>query len=122
VRCRGGACIPHDRLCLASTSDPFDPAVAGGPKLPASVKGGPYTIPGRLDLINCDMGGDGVGYHTGKHETKGGVGYRIDGTTAALSGCALVPSANADGSRALWLLATVLALVGLEARGRRRRR
>src|SRR5579862_4046664 len=64
---------------------PFDPAVAGGPKIPATVKAGPYAIPGRLDFINYDMGGDGVGYHTGDHEAKGGAGYRIDGTTATLS-------------------------------------
>jgi hypothetical protein len=64
---------------------PFDPATAGGPKLPASVKGGPYAIPGRLDFINYDMGGDGVGYHTGDHIAKGGAGYRIDGQTATLS-------------------------------------
>jgi hypothetical protein len=64
---------------------PFDPTIAGGPKLPDSVKGGPYTIPGRLDFINYDMGGDGVGYHTANHETKGGAGYRVDGQTATLS-------------------------------------
>jgi hypothetical protein len=64
---------------------PFDPAVAGGPKLPPTVKGGPYTIPGRLDFINYDMGGDGVAYHTGDHIVKGGAGYRIDGQTATLS-------------------------------------
>jgi MYXO-CTERM domain-containing protein len=64
---------------------PFDPAVAGGPKLPAGVKAGPYAIPGRLDFINYDMGGDGVGYHAGDHVTKGGAGYRIDGQTATLS-------------------------------------
>ncbi len=49
------------------------------------MKGGPYAIPGRLDFINYDMGGDGVGYHTGDHEAKGGAGYRVDGTTATLS-------------------------------------
>jgi hypothetical protein len=64
---------------------PFDPAVAGGPKLPAGVKAGPYAIPGRLDFINYDMGGDGVAYHTGDHIAKGGAGYRIDGQTATLS-------------------------------------
>ena len=42
-------------------------------------------IPGRLDFINYDMGGDGVGYHTANHETKGGAGYRVDGQTATLS-------------------------------------
>jgi MYXO-CTERM domain-containing protein len=64
---------------------PFDPLVAGGPKLPAGVKGGPYAIPGRLDFINYDMGGDGVAYHAGDHIAKGGAGYRIDGQTATLS-------------------------------------
>ena len=74
------AAIPADYKGL-----PFDPAVAGGPKLPAGVKAGPYTIPGRLDFINYDMGGDGVGYHAGDHITKGGAGYRVDGQTATLS-------------------------------------
>jgi MYXO-CTERM domain-containing protein len=64
---------------------PFDPAVAGGPKCPATVKAGPYTIPGRLDFVNYDMGGDGIAYHTGDHLTKGGTGYRIDMPTATLS-------------------------------------
>jgi hypothetical protein len=64
---------------------PFDPATAGGPKCPATVKAGPYAIPGRLDFINYDMGGDGVGYHAGDHVMKGGAGYRIDGQTATLS-------------------------------------
>jgi hypothetical protein len=64
---------------------PFDPKVAGGPKCPSTVQAGPYTIPGRLDFINYDMGGDGVGYHTGDHEAKGGAGYRVDGQTATLS-------------------------------------
>jgi len=74
------AAIPADYKGL-----PFDPAVAGGPKLPAGVKAGPYTIPGRLDFINYDMGGDGVAYHAGDHITKGGAGYRVDGQTATLS-------------------------------------
>src|SRR5450432_3150463 len=66
-------------------SRPFDPLVAGGPKLPAGVKGGPYAIPGRIDFINYDMGGDGVSYHAGDHIAKGGAGYRVDGQTATLS-------------------------------------
>jgi hypothetical protein len=57
---------------------PFDPAVAGGPKLPPGTKGGPYAIPGRLDFVNYDLGGDGVGYHQSEHATRGGAGYRID--------------------------------------------
>jgi hypothetical protein len=64
---------------------PFDPAVAGGPKLPPGTKGGPYTIPGRLDFVNYDMGGDGVGYHVSEHAQRGGTGYRIDTPTATLS-------------------------------------
>src|ERR1700690_2613078 len=64
---------------------PFDPKVAGGAKCPASVKAGPYPIPGRLDFVNYDMGGDGVGYHTGDHEMKGGAGYRSDLPAATLS-------------------------------------
>jgi hypothetical protein len=64
---------------------PFNTATAGGTKLPATVKSGPYTLPGRLDFINYDMGGDGVGYHAGDHIAKGGAGYRVDGQTATLS-------------------------------------
>lgn len=67
------------------TGKPFDPAVAGGPKLPAGVQAGPYTIPGRLDFVNYDLGGDGVAYHTGDHLVKGGAGYRSDTPTATLS-------------------------------------
>jgi hypothetical protein len=82
---------------------PFDPAVAGGSKLPTSVKGGPYTIPGRLDFINYDMGGDGVGYHTANHETKGGAGYRIDGQTATLSWTAqCIPIGGAGPCTNVW--------------------
>jgi hypothetical protein len=61
---------------------PFDPAVAGGPKCPPTVKAGPYTIPGRLDFVNYDLGGDGIAYHTGDHLVKGGTGYRTDVPTA----------------------------------------
>jgi hypothetical protein len=57
---------------------PFDPAVAGGPKCPPTVKAGPYAIPGRLDFVNYDIGGDGITFHTGDHIVKGGTGYRID--------------------------------------------
>ncbi|HVZ73060.1 MAG TPA: hypothetical protein VHJ20_11845 [Polyangia bacterium] len=64
---------------------PFDPAVAGGAGvIPADVKAGPYAIPGRLDLINYDMGGD-VAYSATHHEVKGGFGYRTDVPTASLS-------------------------------------
>ncbi|HVZ74736.1 MAG TPA: hypothetical protein VHJ20_20275 [Polyangia bacterium] len=64
---------------------PFDPAIVGGTKCPATVKAGPYEIPGRLDFVNYDIGGDGVAYHTGDHTTKGGAGYRTDQPTATLS-------------------------------------
>jgi len=64
---------------------PFDPAVAGGPKLPPGTKGGPYAIPGRLDFVNYDLGGDGVGYHVSEHAQRGGTGYRVDVPTATLS-------------------------------------
>jgi hypothetical protein len=71
---------------------PFDPAVAGGVgKIPPTVKAGPYPIPGRLDFINYDLGGDGVGYHAGDHITNNGsesvklaLGYRTDAPTATL--------------------------------------
>jgi hypothetical protein len=65
---------------------PFDPAVAGGKGIiPATVKAGPYAIPGRLDLINYDLGGVGVAYDCIHHEVKGGDGYRTDVPTASLS-------------------------------------
>jgi hypothetical protein len=66
---------------------PFDPAVVGGPGIiPATVKAGPYAIPGGIDFVNYDMGGDGVGYHTDAHyTTKDGDGYRTDRPTATLS-------------------------------------
>jgi len=64
---------------------PFDPAVAGGPKCPPGVTAGPYAIPGRIDFVNYDLGGDGVAYHTGDHITKGGTGYRTDTPTATFS-------------------------------------
>jgi hypothetical protein len=67
------------------TGKPFDPAVAGGPKLPPGTQGGPYTIPGRIDFVNYDLGGDGVGYHVSEHAQRGGTGYRIDTPTATLS-------------------------------------
>ncbi|HVU52561.1 MAG TPA: hypothetical protein VHL80_17900, partial [Polyangia bacterium] len=65
---------------------PFDPALAGGKGvIPATVKAGPYAIPGRLDLINYDLGGVGVAYDCTHHEVKGGDGYRTDQPTASLS-------------------------------------
>jgi hypothetical protein len=71
---------------------PFDPAVAGGPSCPATVKAGPYAIPGRLDFVNYDLGGDGVAFHTGDHIVKGGTGYRVDtpptATFSLTSACA----------------------------------
>jgi hypothetical protein len=69
------------------TGKPFDPAVAGGVGIiPPTVKAGPYTIPGRIDFVNYDMGGDGITYHTGDHiTTKSGAGYRKDGVVATFS-------------------------------------
>jgi len=66
---------------------PFDPAVAGGAGIvPASVKAGPYALPGRISFVNYDMGGDGVGYHTDAHyTTKAGDGYRSDRPSATMS-------------------------------------
>jgi hypothetical protein len=59
---------------------PFDPATAGGVGIiPATVKAGPYTIPGRLDFVNYDLGGELVAFHAGDHiTTKSGAGYRKD--------------------------------------------
>src|ERR1700690_403007 len=68
----------HADLPPGYTGKPFDPARDGGPKCPPAVKGGPYAIPGRLDFVNYDMGGEGITFHTGDHIVKGGTGYRID--------------------------------------------
>src|SRR5262249_59308145 len=65
---------------------PFDPVVAGGKGvIPATVTAGPYVVPGRIDLINYDLGGVGVAYDCAHHEVKGGDGYRTDVPTASLS-------------------------------------
>ena len=66
---------------------PFDPAVAGGVGIiPPTVKAGPYTIPGRIDFVNYDLGGDPVAFHAGDHiDNKAGAGYRTDGSPATLS-------------------------------------
>src|SRR5262249_42085525 len=65
---------------------PFDPAVVGGAGIiPATVKAGPDTLPGHLDLVDYDMGGDGVAYPTdAPHTTKDGDGYRNDRPTATM--------------------------------------
>ncbi len=61
---------------------PFNPATAGGtcmlmpPSPPATV--GPYTIPGRLEFENYDMGGIKVGFFTTDHYKFGGNCYRTD--------------------------------------------
>jgi hypothetical protein len=62
------------------TGKPFDPAVAGGVGIiPTTVKAGPYSIPGRLDFVNYDMGGEMVAFHAGDHILdKAGHGYRTD--------------------------------------------
>jgi MYXO-CTERM domain-containing protein len=66
---------------------PFDPALAGGAGIiPATVKAGPYPIPGRLDFVNYDLGGEMVSFHAGDHLTnKEGGGYRTDMPVATFS-------------------------------------
>src|SRR5450432_1916412 len=66
---------------------PFDPAVAGGAGIiPPTVKAGPYTIPGRIDFVNYDMGPSGVAFHAGDHIlNKQGAGYRKGGDVATFS-------------------------------------
>jgi hypothetical protein len=65
---------------------PFDPAMVGGAGIiPATVKAGPFQLPGRLDLVNYDLGGEGVAYHSEAHyTTKDGDGYRTDRPTATM--------------------------------------
>ena len=80
----------HTRARAAVPADykgtPFNPAMAGGGTvIPTTVKPGPYAIPGRLDLINYDFGGEGVAYTATHHEVKNGAGYRTDGVTATFS-------------------------------------
>jgi hypothetical protein len=80
------AAAAHADVPVGYKGTPFDPAVAGGKGvIPPGVKAGPYPIPGRLDLINYDLGGVGVAYDCIHHEVKGGVGYRTDVPTASLS-------------------------------------
>ena len=66
---------------------PFDPALVGGAGvIPATVKAGPYAIPGRLDFVNYDLGGEMVSFHAGDHITnKEGGGYRTDMPVATFS-------------------------------------
>ena len=66
---------------------PFDPALAGGVGIiPPSVKAGPYPLPGRLDFVNYDLGGEMVSFHAGDHLTnKEGGGYRTDMPVATFS-------------------------------------
>ncbi len=66
---------------------PFDPMKVGGVGvIPATVKAGPFPIPGRLDFINYDLGGEKVGFHAGDHITnKEGAGYRTDMPVATFS-------------------------------------
>lgn len=83
---------------------PFDPATAGGPKLPPGTKGGPYAIPGRLDFVNYDLGGEGVGYHQSEHAQRGGAGYRTDtpptATFSLTSDC--VPNGGGPPCQNVW--------------------
>jgi hypothetical protein len=81
IHARARAAVPADYK-----GKPFDPAMAGGGTvIPTTVKAGPYAIPGRLDLINYDFGGEGVAYTSTHHEVKNGTGYRTDGVTATFS-------------------------------------
>jgi hypothetical protein len=66
---------------------PFDPALVGGAGvIPTTVKAGPYAIPGRLDFVNYDLGGEMVSFHAGDHITnKEGGGYRTDMPVATFS-------------------------------------
>lgn len=84
---------------------PFNPATAGGtcalipPSLPATA--GPYTIPGRLDFENYDVGGINVGFFTTDHDKFAGNCYRTDDGNNEASLSATSPmkdpySANGD--------------------------
>lgn len=76
----------HADIPAGYLGKPFDPALAGGAGIiPPTVQAGPYPVPGRLDLANYDLGGDGVGYHAEAHyTTKDGDGYRTDRPTATM--------------------------------------
>jgi hypothetical protein len=94
----GFATVANAQIPAGYKGTPFDPKVAGGPKMPPTVKAGPYTIPGRLDFVNYDLGGDGIAYHTGDHLVKGGTGYRIDMPTATLSLTDAIPGCAPDAT------------------------
>jgi hypothetical protein len=83
----GVASTAHANIPAGYMGKPFDPAVAGGPMLPAGVKAGPYPLPGRLELENHDMGGLNVAYFTADHIKCGAPGYRIDDGTQEASLC-----------------------------------
>lgn len=61
---------------------PFNPATAGGTCAltppSATPTAGPYTIPGRLNFDNYDMGGLKVGFFTTDHDKFAGNCYRTD--------------------------------------------
>jgi hypothetical protein len=86
------ATVGRADLPLDYKGKPFDPALAGGVgKIPPTVQAGPYALPGRLDFINYDLGGEGIAYHAGDHITNNGsesvkeaLGYRTDAPTATL--------------------------------------
>lgn len=78
--------LAHAAVPADYQGKPFDPAVAGGDGIiPPAVKAGPIAIPGRIDFVNYDLGGEGVAFHSEAHyTTKGGDGYRDDRPTATM--------------------------------------
>jgi MYXO-CTERM domain-containing protein len=88
------ASAAHADVPAGYKGKPFDPVMANGSGIyPAgfsitsapAAKAGPYSLPGRLDLINYDLGGELVAFHAGDHiAAKAGGGYRNDNTSASL--------------------------------------
>ena len=75
----------HADIPAGYQGKPFALTAGGAGIIPPSVQAGPYKVPGRIDFVNYDLGGDGVGFHTDAHyTTKGGDGYRTDRPTATL--------------------------------------
>jgi hypothetical protein len=72
----------HADIPAGYKGTPFNPATAGGtcalvPPIVAPTAG-PYTIPGRLEFPNYDMGGLNVGFFTTDHDKFAGNCYRTD--------------------------------------------
>lgn len=78
----GFSSVAHADIPAGYKGTPFNPTTAGGTcalvPLIVPPTQGPYTIPGRLELPNYDMGGLNVGFFTTDHDKFAGNCYRTD--------------------------------------------